>query len=303
MKILNIKNILQADMNGNFNKVAVKLSENYWIEVYSKQEFSTHPFTIFTEGGLSLPGRELLGRFNISETPGVNESYSGDILCKWSEHDELHSKFKVSKSGEFTGYIFSSTTEFAGGEAVELTGTLKLEAQRKSAYIDLSFEGHEKGSKQPYIGRIILRSNDTDKIVYINLQSTKSIRLDIQMQKELKHFKVDLQWGEPQATQRQIFFEFNGQKDFSIELNILQFKSKLVLSGERKSIKLLLSIEEKVIDFETRFKISFDELDLLFSFESSFLSLSKLRAQLSFSQQHLEENNKLEFLVKSNSFL
>ena len=48
-----------ANMDDNFNKLAIKLSPDLWFNIYVKHEYNASPYKYFVQGELKYPAREL----------------------------------------------------------------------------------------------------------------------------------------------------------------------------------------------------------------------------------------------------
>ena len=245
----------------------------------------------FLEGGISFPGRNLYGKFNITETDIAKNIYDGELFFQWTNHEKLHSTFKILQSGSFTGYVFSSLTNITNMNPIELSGSLKLEATRKSSFLDLSFDGTEIDQNVKHSGKISLFSNETEKLVYVNIKSKQDIFLQLNLNRNPKSLKVELMWDKENDPDKRIYFHFTSQPDCYIELVILDFDAKLIISSEKSSIFFGISFDEKKMEFESRLKLDFDALEILFSFKTTFLSTSNVKIHLQCSQ-HYEDRAK-----------
>ena len=272
--------------------------ESAWIEVYAKQEQQQNPYNLHLEGGLAVPKSNIVGAFNLSQSTDNAKELTGHLLLKWNDKS-INTQFTVSESGNFRGYVFTSTTKFPDEKTVQLRGTLKFETGIKMTNIDLTFQGHEVGSGIPHQGRIVFRNSEMEKLIIFELKGRQDFLADINFNKEDHYYKINLQWDKTTSDVKQVLVEVNTKEDFSVDVRILNFSSKLRISNAEKSCKFVIGIDEKTMELDTRLKVSFDDLDILFLFQSSFLSLSNLRGQISFSQKSINSSQKLDILVRN----
>ena len=287
----------QATYDDSYNKLALRVNSYLWFELFARQDFNERPFMNFLEGGLSFPGRNLYGKCNITAKLSQIEEYEGEIYFQWKKNQTLHTTFEVSQSGTFTGYVFSSLTKITNRNPIALSGSLKVEAQRKSSSFDLTFDGSENNANVKYGGRISFMSNETEKIVYINMKSKQNIYLNIHYQKEFDHLKIDFMWDKDKNPSKRIYFDFSADDDVVLDLIVLSFQFKIQISTRNSSTKLFISFGDKSINLDSKLKLGFEVIEILFSFESSFLSTKKWKVHFKCNQNYNMGVKELYLLV------
>ena len=70
----------QADMHSNFNKLAVKISENLLFETFARHSQNDAPYKYFLEAGLQYPFRNTKAKPNISAPLVDAKEYNGEIF-------------------------------------------------------------------------------------------------------------------------------------------------------------------------------------------------------------------------------
>ena len=172
-----------------------------------------------------------------------------------------------------------------------------MEATRKSSFLDLSFDGTEMDQNIKYSGRISLFSNETEKLVYVNIKSKQDIFLQIDLKRNPKSLKIELLWDKENDPDKRIFFHFTSQPDCYIELVILNFDTKLIISPEKSSIIYGISFGEKKMEFASRLKMNFEAIEILFAFRSTFLSTSNVKIHLQCGQHYQDGTKHIRLLV------
>ena len=243
------------------------------------------------EGGFSFPGRKLIGRFNVSEIRNSKEEYEGDLYFQWSDSETFHTIFKVSESGKFSGYKFSSVTKMKNKSPIEVTGSLKLEANRNSSFFDLTFHGIEENFTHE--GRLFFSSNKSEKLLTLNIKAKQSIYLKIHIQEDLEHLIIDFMWDRDQNPLRRVFVQLETRDTILLELIIMNFNIKIEVYPSQSSSKLFVGFGTKTIELDLKCQLGLDNLEILFAFESSFLSTKELRAHIKFIQNEHSSKSKL----------
>ena len=256
----------------------LQLSKDLWIEIFSKQESKVNPFSNFMEGGVSFPGRHIYGMFNLTEIS--SNKFDGIIDFKWTEKQKMHTTFTVSKSGKFTGYVFNSLTNITNMNEIQIAGSVKLDIKRKSTSIDITFDGKEKLGDALYNGRIFFQKNETYQSVYVNIKSMQQIYLSIEIQKDSQSVEIDFMWDKEQNPNKRVYFKLCTQQVLKFEVIILDFITKLNIIPENTSIHFIIGIGDKQLDIESKFKVTYETVNVLFTFKSSFKSTTKLKAHI-----------------------
>ena len=288
-----------ATNDDSFNQILVQLSEDLWIEVFAKQEYNIQPFHNFMEGGLSFPGRKLIGHFNITEVSNSDKEYEGDIFFQWSLSEIFHTLFKVSEIGKFAGYKFSSQTKINQRKQIDIAGNLKLEANRDSSFVDLTFSGFEEDLNVTHEGRLFFSSNATEKLLTIDIKSEKNIYLIVHLLEDLENLKIDFMWDRGRNPSSRILVQLETRDTILLELIIINFNFKIEIHSQESAANIFIGFGPKNIELSLKCLLGLDNLEFLFAFQSSFLTTRILRSHVKFNQnqQNSNINTDITFLV------
>ena len=115
---INVLLLFQANFEDIYNKLALRISEQLWFEVYALQDYTESPFRNYLEGGLSYPGRSFKGIFNMSESLEESQEFEGNLMLQLQSDQRLESKFVIANSERFSGFFISSVIETTDNEPI-----------------------------------------------------------------------------------------------------------------------------------------------------------------------------------------
>ena len=282
-----------ATDDDSFNKISVQLSDDLWIEIFAKQEYNIQPFHNLMEGGLSFPGRKLVGHFKITKVPSSHQEYEGEFYFQWALSEIFHTIFKVSEIGKFAGYKFSSQTQIGKRKKIEVTGILKLEASRNSSFLDLTFSGFEENINVTHEGRLFFSSNATEKLLVVDIKSEKNIFLNIHILEDLKNLKIDFIWDKGRNLASRVLVQLETKDILLLELIIINFNFKIEILTQESAANIFIGFGFKTIELRLKCLLGLDNFEMLFAFESSFLTTRIFRSHVKFNQD--QPKSKLNF--------
>ena len=290
-----------ATNDDSFNKILIQLSDNLWIEIFAKQEYNVLPFHNIMEGGLSFPGRKLIGHFKITEVPNSHQEYDGEFFFQWSNSEIFHTLFKVSEIGKFLGYKFSSQTTINTRKQIEISGNLKLEATRNASFFDLTFSGFEEDLNVTHEGRLFFSSNASEKLLTIDIKSEKSIYLKVHILEDLENLKIDFMWDRVDNPISRVFVQLKTRGNILLEVIIINFNFKIEIHSQESAANILIGFGPKNLELRLKCLLGLDNLEFLFAFKSSFLTTRVFRSHVKFNQRKQKTktnfNTVITFLV------
>ena len=299
--------IFQADFENNFNKLAVRISEGLWFEVYAMQEYSEAPFSNHLEGGLSYPQRTFKGVFNVSECLENSQEFQGYLLLQLQSDRKLETKFVIENSQRFSGFFIDSIINITNMELMAFQGNVKVQIDRDSTLFDLTF--HQTNSSENFgqighltnnghSGRIIYRNNQEEKELYFDVNIFQNIHFHLNYKHDMRTMKLDYMWDRKNDKNKRIYLKTDLQPGhFFGKIQVLQFEGKVNTTFTPSVFRILIEADENYIDMEANVVLDLSEINLLLGIKSSFLSLSDLRTHVLLLNSGVNGKKEIECLV------
>ena len=106
-------------MHSNFNKLALKISENLWFDTFARHSQNDAPYKYFVEAGLRYPFRNMKVKLNISEPLVDAKEYNGEIF--FHSDRKASTIFNIAKGNEASiDYVLTSTTSLPNMKPIKL---------------------------------------------------------------------------------------------------------------------------------------------------------------------------------------
>ena len=282
--------------------LAIKITEDLWFDIYAKSDYSKNPFMNYAEAGLSYPGRNLKGIFNISESQEDSKEFTGNFLLQLQSDKTLETKFVIVNSRRFTGFLISSIINITNTELIAFHGNVKLHIDRNSTLIDLTFYqtnssenlgliGHLNDNG--YNGRIVFRDNQIEKSLFCDVNMGQNIYLNLSYKQDTPTLKLDFMWDRKNDTNKRFYLESNLKpKYFHGKLQVMELEGNVNTSFAPSSFNFSIKTKKHYLDLEAYVKLDISEINLLLGIKSSFVSASNLRSHVVMLQKFEDDGRK-----------
>ena len=282
--------------------LAIKITEDLWFDIYAKSDYSKNPFMNYAEAGLSYPGRNLKGIFNISESQEDSKEFTGNFLLQLQSDKTLETKFVIVNSRRFTGFLISSIINITNTELIAFHGNVKLHIDRNSTLIDLTFYqtnssenlgliGHLNDNG--YNGRIVFRDNQIEKSLFCDVNMGQNIYLNLSYKQDTPTLKLDFMWDRKNDTNKRFYLESNLKpKYFHGKLQVMELEGNVNTSFAPSSFSFSIKTKKHYLDLEAYVKLDISEINLLLGIKSSFVSASNLRSHVVMLQKFEDDGRK-----------
>ena len=282
--------------------LAIKITEDLWFDIYAKSDYSKNPFMNYAEAGLSYPGRNLKGIFNISESQEDSKEFTGNFLLQLQSDKTLETKFVIVNSRRFTGFLISSIINITNTELIAFHGNVKLHIDRNSTLIDLTFYqtnssenlgliGHLNDNG--YNGRIVFKDNQIEKSLFCDVNMGQNIYLNLSYKQDTPTLKLDFMWDRKNDTNKRFYLESNLKpKYFHGKLQVMELEGNVNTSFAPSSFNFSIKTKKHYLDLEAYVKLDISEINLLLGIKSSFVSASNLRSHVVMLQKFEDDGRK-----------
>ena len=294
-------------MHDNFNKLAVKISQDLWFEIYAKHEYNESPYKYFVEGGLKYPTRDLKAKLNISEPMVDAKEYNGEVYLQWDVDKRATTDFNIARGNDATvGYVFTSNTYIPGIQPIKLKGNLELFDQKSAANIEWNYgqqnytavveyfpdknsteqqkiQGELNMNAVKYKGSVIMKNKENEKSLFVDLNSDRHIFLLLEAKNGFNDIKLDFMWDKDVDPTKRIMLETNlDHQNLLAHAVVFEYEAKVNGSYTSSSVDATIEWGSRKAEIEAKLLFMINNIDILFGLKTSNPTFSNIRTHVKF---------------------
>ena len=133
-----------------------------------------------------------------------------------------------------------------------------------------------------------------------------NIFLNIHILEDLKNLKIDFIWDKGRNPDSRVLIQLETRDILLLELIIINFNFKIEILTQESAANIFIGFGFKTIELRLKCLLGLDNFEMLFAFESSFLTTRIFRSHVKFNQNQpkskLNFNSEITFQVKANTY-